>query len=116
MKIIYDAKEGMFLVQVEYPETETWISTDDITKARAVFLEYMAQAFDNTVCDKFKDDITKYLPTKVTNKVCESEEDHEWECCGMSTEGSSYRCKKCGKYKFEPYRTSTSNHYKGESK
>ena len=50
----------------------------------------------------------------LTNKICESEKDHEYECCGMSTEGSSYMCKKCGKYKFEPYTTSTTNFYKGE--
>lgn len=50
----------------------------------------------------------------LTNKTCKSEENHEYECCGMSTDGSSYRCKKCGKYKFEPYKTSTSSDYKGE--
>ena len=48
------------------------------------------------------------------NQTCKSAEDHEWECCGMSTEGSSYRCKKCGKHTFKPYPTSTSNYYKGE--
>lgn len=114
MKIIYDTKEDMYLVKVEYPETETWINTNDITKARAVFLEYMAQAFDDTVRDKFKDDIAKHMLTKETNKTCKSEEDHEWECCGMSTVGSSYVCKKCGEYKFEPYTSSTSNYCKGE--
>ena len=38
----------------------------------------------------------------VTNKVCESESDHEWECIGMSTAGTTYRCKKCGAYKTYP--------------
>lgn len=56
----------------------------------------------------------EYLKETPTNKTCESEEDHEYECCGMSTEGSSYRCKKCGKDKFEPYTVSTSDYYKGE--
>ena len=37
-----------------------------------------------------------------TNKICQSEEDHQWECCGMSTGGSDYRCKICGKTKHEP--------------
>lgn len=55
-----------------------------------------------------------YLKEELTSNTCKSVEDHQWECCGMSTEGSEYRCKKCGKYKFEPYTTSTSSYYKGE--
>lgn len=105
MKIIYDAKEGMYLVQVEYPETEIWIKTNDIAKARAEFVERMTRAFDDTVCEKFTDDITKYLPTKETNTICKSEEDHEWECCGVSTVGTDYRCKKCYAHKSVPYET-----------
>ena len=31
----------------------------------------------------------------ITNKVCGSESDHEWECTGVSTTGTTYRCKKC---------------------
>lgn len=31
----------------------------------------------------------------VTNKACTSDSDHEWECTGMSTAGTTYRCKKC---------------------
>ena len=31
----------------------------------------------------------------VTNKICGSESDHEWECTGVSTAGTNYRCKKC---------------------
>ena len=50
----------------------------------------------------------------LTNQICKSAEDHEWECCGFYTEGSEYRCRKCGKYKFEPYTTSISSYYKGE--
>ena len=38
-----------------------------------------------------------------TNKPCVSEEDHEWECCGMSTGGSEYVCKKCYSHKTVPY-------------
>ena len=38
----------------------------------------------------------------LTNKICESESDHEWECCGISTVGTDYRCKKCGAYKTYP--------------
>lgn len=49
----------------------------------------------------------------IINKTCQSEEDHEWECCGMSTGGSHYSCKKCGAYKTVPYTSSTSNGYQG---
>ena len=35
-------------------------------------------------------------------KICESESDHEWECVGMSTLGTDYRCKKCGAHKVYP--------------
>lgn len=39
----------------------------------------------------------------ITNKVCESESDHEWECTGISTPGTTYRCKKCYATKTYPY-------------
>ena len=42
-----------------------------------------------------------------TNKTCQSEDDHEWELCGMSTGGSNYICKKCRAYKVVPYTNST---------
>ena len=35
----------------------------------------------------------------ITNEVCESESDHEWEYCGSSTVGTTYICKKCHTYK-----------------
>ena len=38
------------------------------------------------------------------NKMCQTEEDHRWECCGMSTAGSDYRCKICGEHKTIPYK------------
>ena len=41
----------------------------------------------------------------VTNKICKSESDHERVCCGVSTEGSSYICKKCFAYKNIPNTT-----------
>ena len=37
-----------------------------------------------------------------TNKTCKTEEDHQWEWCGVSTTGSTYICKVCGKTKHEP--------------
>ena len=30
-----------------------------------------------------------------TNKMCQSESDHDWECTGISTAGTDYMCRKC---------------------
>ena len=68
-------------------------------------------------CDKKIGKPTKpydYLKEAPTNQICKSEEDHEWECCGMSTAGYGYVCRKCHINKFEPYTSSSSNIYKGE--
>jgi hypothetical protein len=39
----------------------------------------------------------------LVNKVCTSELDHDWECVGISTAGTSYRCRKCYIHKLVPY-------------
>lgn len=39
------------------------------------------------------------------NKTCQSDADHEWECCGVSTAGTTYRCKKCYAHKNVPFTT-----------
>lgn len=49
--------------------------------------------------------VDDYSGTTLTNKVCKSELDHEWECCGVSTGGSTYRCRICGEYKTEPVKS-----------
>ena len=41
------------------------------------------------------------------NKACISESDHEWECCGISSIGWDYICKKCYTHKHIPYETTT---------
>ena len=38
----------------------------------------------------------------LVNRMCQSEDDHEWECCGISTAGTDYRCKKCYAHKTVP--------------
>ena len=38
-----------------------------------------------------------------TNKMCQSEFDHEWECIGISTIGTDYICRKCFARKNAPY-------------
>ena len=41
-----------------------------------------------------------------TNKACQSDEDHQWESCGISTAGSDYRCSVCGAHKTVPIQKS----------
>lgn len=57
MKIIYEPNQAVFLVEIEYPETETWINTSDIIEAREEFVNRMAWLFDNTVREKFRDNV-----------------------------------------------------------
>ena len=68
----------------------------------------------NLIEDALEDTEKEYIKIVVTNQTCKSEEDHEWECCGVSTVGCNYSCKKCGAHKDVPFTSSTSNHYKGE--
>ena len=55
----------------------------------------------NPVDDAVGDSFTEIL----INKACKSELDHEWECCGIGTGGTTYRCKKCYATKIYPYKT-----------
>lgn len=43
--------------------------------------------------------VDESLPIAELNKVCTSEDDHEWECIGVSTVATDYRCKICGVHK-----------------
>ena len=43
------------------------------------------------------------IDTAFTNATCQSESDHEWECCGISTAGTDYICKKCYARKTYPH-------------
>ena len=43
----------------------------------------------------------------IVNKICVSESDHEWECVGISTGGSTYMCRKCYAHKTIPLNTET---------
>lgn len=68
-------------------------------------------------CDKKignEPSIKPYDNLMQTNKPCVSEEDHEWECCGISTIGSDYICKKCYARKTVPYETTVlETHFTG---
>lgn len=52
----------------------------------------------NPVDDTMDDSLKEVL----ANKMCVEESDHEWECCGISTVGTTYVCKKCHAYKTYP--------------
>ena len=103
MRIIFNKHAQVYIVKLESEETETYINTDDITVARTEFIKQMTILFNNTVCRQFTDDVkADFVDLSLTNKICQSESDHEWECCGASTGGTHYRCKKCGEYRIYP--------------
>lgn len=70
----------------------------------------MTFAFDSTVNEQFQKTFDDALENvkKICNDIpyavvqCVSDVDHEWECCGMSTAGDTYRCRKCGTTKIYP--------------
>ena len=51
-----------------------------------------------------KQEKINFVPDTTTNKMCQSESDHAWECIGMSTTGTDYMCRKCFARKTIPYR------------
>ena len=56
----------------------------------------------NPVDDAMDSTVEEDVKSVLLNKTCNSESDHEWECCGISTAGTTYRCKKCYTYKTYP--------------
>ena len=113
MRIIYEFNQNVYGVQIEPSETVTILNTDDIVEAREEFISKMKWLFNEAIRQKLKYDSIEYTNTS-TNQRCESEEDHEWECCGISTGGANYVCKKCFAHKNVPYTATTTNVYKGE--
>lgn len=56
-------------------------------------------------CSKWDKKCDKKTPENklaAVNKMCQSESDHEWECTGMSTAGTTYTCRKCYAQKTVP--------------
>lgn len=100
MKIIYN-KEG-YEISFDPSETEIYINANNIVEARKHFIDRMTWLFDSAVNERLQktfdeqmEDVKKVVDESFANKMCESDEDHEWECTGVSTEGIRYRCKKC---------------------
>lgn len=52
--------------------------------------------------DKKCDRKTPENKLAAVNKMCQSESDHEWECTGISTAGTTYTCRKCYAQKSVP--------------
>ena len=100
MRIIYN-KEG-YQVLLDHSDAEIYINANNIIEARQHFIDRMTWLFDSTVNEKFQktfdeqmEDVKKVVDDAFANKMCESDEDHEWECTGVSTEGLHYTCRKC---------------------
>lgn len=100
MRIIYN--EDKYQISFDHSETEIYINTNNIVEARQNFIDRMIWLFDCTVNERFQktfdeqiDDMKKVVDDKPIILTCMSDEDHEWECTGISTEGMYYRCKKC---------------------
>lgn len=54
MKVIYDMDKQMYCVKVEYPETVTYINTEDIVEAREEFIRSMTSVFNRAICEQLK--------------------------------------------------------------
>lgn len=54
-------------------------------------------------CDCEENNSTNYIDYNCINGY------HKWECCGVSTAGSTYICKICGKTKTENYNVDKNN-------
>ena len=100
MRLIYN-KEG-YQVLFDPLESEIYINANNIVEARKHFIDRMTWLFDSTVneslqktFDEQMEDVKKVVDDAFANKMCKSDEDHEWECTGISTEGIRYVCKKC---------------------
>ena len=100
MRIVYN-KEG-YQILLDPSESEIYINANNIVEARKHFIDRMMWLFDSTVNEHFQktfdeqmEDVKRVVDESFANKMCESDEDHEWECTGVSTEGMHYTCKKC---------------------
>lgn len=108
MRIIYN-KEG-YQILFDSLETEIYINANNIVEARQHFIDRMTWLFDSTVNERFQKTFDEQMEDakRAVDDVayavvrCISEVDHEWECCGISTVGETYRCRKCGITKTYP--------------
>lgn len=73
-------------------------------------------------CSKWDKRCDKKIPERGQNPVDDATDtslvikpcsDHDWECCGITTAGSNFRCKKCGLRKTFPLSYSVSTDMSG---
>jgi hypothetical protein len=107
MRIIYNNEEYQILFDPS--ESEIHINANNIVEARQHFLDRIAWLFDSTVNERFQktfdeqmEDAKRVVDGTFINKMCMSDEDHEWDCTGISTDGLYYRCRKCNATKIHP--------------
>lgn len=55
MKIIYDDKQEMYYVELEYPENIVHVNTKDIAEAREYLIKNITELFNNAVNEQLKD-------------------------------------------------------------
>ena len=60
---------------------------------------------DKKIPEQEKETKYNFIYDTITNKICQSESDHEWECTGMSTAETTYICRKCHARKTVPYKS-----------
>ena len=60
---------------------------------------------DKKTLEQEKETKYNFIYDTTTNKICQSESDHEWECTGISTAETTYMCKKCRVRKTVPYKS-----------
>ena len=55
MKIVYNKKYGIYRIDLEYPETEIYIKSDNITEVKDIFIANMSWLFEETIREQLKD-------------------------------------------------------------
>lgn len=61
-------------------------------------------------CTCKSDIIKERSDIPISNQISEClKGNHKWECCGVDTRGSTYRCKVCGETKTENYNVDKNN-------
>jgi hypothetical protein len=107
MRIFYN-KDG-YQIYFNPSDAEIYINAKNIVEARRYFIDRMVWLFDSTVNERLQktfdeqmEDVKQVVDGAYINKMCMSDEDHEWDCTGVSTDGLYYRCRKCNATKVYP--------------
>jgi hypothetical protein len=107
MRIFYN-KEG-YQISFNPSESEIYINANNIVEARKHFIDHMTWLFDSTVNEHFQktfdeqmEDMKKVVDDSPIILTCMSDEDHEWECTGVSTVGFHYTCRRCNATRTDP--------------